>query len=158
MSITSELSSRPPPPPPGHQAGKQRYTSVVEGVELANDFARSRLGMTAFARERGVSLRKVEYWSMRARQLAAAAAQPELVHVATVSADGAMVPVVRPAAQAAGLPVSSVAVPTSASLVSSAAPVIEVRLANGVRIGIGAGFSPEVLAQVIACVGGGRSC
>ena len=56
-------------PVPRHLAGKHRYTSVVDGVALANDFAGSRQSMSEFARQRGVSFSMVRYWSIRARQL-----------------------------------------------------------------------------------------
>lgn len=128
---------------------------MVEGVELANEFARSRLTMSEFARQRGVSQRMVQYWSQRARQLAVAASG-DLVQVAEVSATGTVAPMAMPPAPPPGASV----VATSPALPVPPAPgppVIEVRLPNGVRIGIGAGFSPQVLAQVIACVGG-RTC
>jgi len=46
--------------------------------------------------------------------------------------------------------VTSLTVPRSAS----AAPVIMVHLADGARIAVGPGFSPELLKQVISCLGG----
>lgn len=137
---------------PSHPQGKHRYTSVVEGVALANDFARSRQSMSDFARQRGVSFSMVKYWSARARQLAASSA-PELVQVAELTTSGAIVPVLPRASLPA--PVSPMAAPAPPTLASP--PMIEVRLPNGVRIGVGAGFSPQALAEVIACVGG-RPC
>lgn len=131
--------------PVAHPQGKHRYTSVVEGIALANDFARSRLPMSEFARQRGVSFNMVKYWSTRARQLAASS-EPALVEVATVSTAGVVEPT-RPALPAPHPAPSPVQVSAS----------IEVRLPNGLRIGVAAGFSAEVLSQVIACASG-RPC
>lgn len=136
-----------------HPQGKHRYTSVVEGVALANDFARSRQSMSNFARQRGVSFSMVKYWSARARHLAASSA-PDLVQVAELTPSGAIVPVVPRSALPAPVTPKDAPVPPS---LPSAPPMIEVRLPNGVRIGVGAGFSPQALAEVIACVGG-RPC
>jgi hypothetical protein len=134
--------------PVAYPQGKHRYTSVVEGIALANDFVRSRLPMSEFARQRGVSFNMVKYWSARARQLAASS-EPALVEVGTVSATGVIEPS-RPALPAPFCPAPAMSpMPVATS--------IEVRLANGVRIGVAAGFSAEVLSQVIACVGG-RPC
>ncbi len=144
-----------------HPPGKQRYTSVVEGMELANEFARSRLSVSEFARQRGVSSQMVRYWCGRARRLAAAA-KPDLVQVAELSASG----VIKPMPQVPALPapmtrpatIAPLSMPQPSAMPPTAAPpTIELRLPNGLRIGIGVGFSPEVLSQVIACVGG-RSC
>ncbi len=140
-----------------HPPGKHRYTSVVEGMELANEFARSRQSVSEFGRQRGVSSQMVRYWCGRARRLAAAA-KPDLVQVAELSASGVIEPM--PQSPALPAPVSrpaTIAPQASAIPPTAAPPTIELRLPNGVRIGIGAGFSPEVLSQVIACVGG-RSC
>jgi len=142
-------------PAPHHPRGHHRYQSVVDGIALANAFARSRLTISAFAREQGVSFRMVKYWSTRARQLAAASS-PDLVQVAEVSAGGVITPVTPAAVPALPAPTRAPSPTPGAS--STAPPVIEVRLPNGVRIGVGAGFSPEMLAQVIACVGSGASC
>ena len=139
------MSTEPEP----HPAGRHRYTSVVEGVALANDFASSRLSMSEFARQRGVSFNMVKYWSARARRLAAASDRA-LVEVASVSPAGVIEAASMPALPAPAGPGSRVAAVTSA-------PSIEVRLPNGVRIGVAAGFSAEVLSQVIACVSG-RPC
>lgn len=131
--------------PIAHPQGKHRYTSVVEGVALANDFARSRLPMSEFARQRGVSFNMVKYWSARARRLAASS-EPALVEVATVSATG----VIEPSRPTLPAPANPAAVPTPLPIPSGAS--IEVRLPNGVRIGVAAGFSAELLSRVIACV------
>ena len=140
-----------------HIAGKHRYTSVVDGIALANDFARSRQTMSEFARQRGVSFSMVRYWSIRARRLASAS-EPGLIQVAEVSSAGAIEPVSPPpeptpasSPRPPSLPPMAVMKPASLS------PTIEVRLPSGVSIAVGAGFSPAVLSQVIACLGG-RSC
>jgi len=145
-----------------HPQGKQRYRSVVEGVALANEFYSSRMSMSEFARQRGVSVRMVTYWSSRARQLAAATAS-DLVQIAEIDAKGGITPVSQgmpalpaPAPAPAPAPVP-VPMATPAPLPVSGPTMIEVRLPNGVRLGVGAGFSPVALAQVIACLGG-RSC
>ncbi len=139
-----------------HPQGKQRYRSVVEGVALANEFYSSRMSMSEFARQRGVSVRMVTYWSSRARQLAAATAS-DLVQIAEIDAKGGITPVSQgmPALQAPAP--APVPMATPAPLPVSGPTMIEVRLPNGVRLGVGAGFSPVALAQVIACLGG-RSC
>jgi hypothetical protein len=144
-------------PGPRHIAGKHRYTSVVDGIALANDFARSRQTMSEFARQRGVSFSMVRYWSIRARRLASAS-EPGLVQVAEVSLAGAIKPVAPPqeptplpAPRPPSLPSMAVMKPAPSS------PTIEVRLPGGVSIAVGAGFSPAVLSQVIACLGG-RPC
>ena len=148
-----------PSPGPRHLAGKHRYTSVVDGIALANDFVRSRQSMSEFARSRGVSFNMVRYWSIRARQLASAS-EPGLVQVAEVSSTGALEPVSPPVVSTPApapppalpsLPSTTVTKPAPSSL------TIEVRLPGGVSIAVGAGFSPTVLSQVIACLGG-RSC
>jgi hypothetical protein len=56
-----------------HRHGVRRYRSVTEGVAMANEYLSSRLGMSEFARRKGVSFKMVKYWSVRARQLAASA-------------------------------------------------------------------------------------
>ena len=134
--------------PSAHPPGKHRYRSVVEGMDLANDFASSRLTISAFARERGVSCRMVQYWTRRARRLAAESS-PAAVQVATVGADGAVL-------HAEPRPVASMIAAATAPMAPVVPPTIEIRLPNGVRIGVAAGFSPEVLTQVIACLG--RPC
>ena len=137
-----------------HIAGKHRYTSVVDGIALANDFALSRQTMSEFARQRGVSFSMVRYWSIRARRLASAS-EPSLIQVAEVSSAGAIEPV-SPPQEPTPAPVPR---PPSMAVMkpASSSPTIEVRLPSGVSIAVGAGFSPAVLSQVIACLGG-RSC
>ena len=134
-----------------HPQGVHRYRSVVEGMELANAHARSQLSMAEFARQQGVSFRMVKYWTGRSRQLAVASS-PDLVQVAEVSPSGRIEPMAQRPTPALPAPV------TAAPAVAGAPPTIEVRLPNGVRIAIGAGFSPEALTQVIACVGRGSAC
>ena len=68
-----------------------------------------------------------------------------------------MLEAVSPAEPASAEPVVAPMPRLPARVVTASSPTIEVRLPNGMSIGIGAGFSPEVLAQVIACVGG-RPC
>ncbi len=138
-------------PSPADSPGAQRYRSVVEGVQLANEFTRSRMTAGEFARQRGVTVRMIMYWTKRARLLAAATT-PDLIQVAELSASGAIEP---PAVETA--PAATAIIPAPSPPVPTSIPTIEVRLANGVRIGIAAGFSPAVLAQVVACLGG-RSC
>lgn len=148
-----------------HPKGKHRYRSVVEGMELANEFARSGQGITEFARQRGVSFNMVKYWSMRARQLASASSS-DLVQVGEMSVSGILEtgsPTGPASAQPVVVPVPPVVPPVApvprlpSPAVATSPPMIEVRLPNGLSIGISAGFSPQVLAQVIACVGG-RPC
>lgn len=138
-----------------HPKGKHRYRSVVEGMGLANEFARSGQSITEFARQRGVSFNMVKYWSMRARQLASASSS-DLVQVGEVSVSG-ILEAVSPAKPVSADPVVPPMPRLPARVVTASPPTIEVRLPNGMSIGIGAGFSPQVLAQVIACVGG-RPC
>jgi hypothetical protein len=137
-----------------HIAGKHRYTSVVDGIALANDFARSRQTMSEFARQRGVSFSMVRYWSTRARRLASAS-EPGLIQVAEVSSAGVIEPV-SPPQEPTPAPVPRPP-PMAVMKPASSPPSIEVRLPSGVSIAVGAGFSPTVLSQVIACLGG-RSC
>lgn len=142
-------------PGPRHLVGKHRYTSVVDGIALANDFVRSRQSMSEFARSRGVSFNMVRYWSIRARQLSSAS-EPDLVQVAEVSSTGAIEPVV-PTPEPSPTPSPPPSLPSTVTKPIPSSPTIEVRLPGGVSIAVGAGFSPAVLSQVIACLGG-RSC
>lgn len=135
--------------------GKHRYHSVVDGIELANDYERSRLPISEFARQRGVSFRMVKYWSTRARRLAASSS-PGFVQVGTVSASECNTPMVSARSAPPALPAPIT--PVSATVPMVVPPTIEVRLPNGVRIAVNAGFSAEVLTQVIACLGRGGSC
>jgi hypothetical protein len=135
-------------PSPTEPPSTHRYRTVVEGVELANEFMRSRMTVTEFSRQRGVTVRMVTYWTKRARLLAAATSA-DLVQVAEIGEGGAIEPL------AGKVAVTGTAViQASSPAVSSASPMIEVRLPSGVRIGVAAGFSPTVLAQVVACLGG----
>ena len=138
-------------PSPAAFASSQRYRSVVEGVELANEFTRSRMTAAEFARQRGVTVRMITYWTKRARLLAAATS-PDLVQIAEIAAPGGNE---TPPAEAAS-PATAM-IPASSPSALAAHPTIEVRLPNGVRIGVAAGFSPAILAQVVACLGG-RPC
>ena len=134
-----------------HPPSSQRYRSVVEGVDLANEFTRSRMTAAEFARQRGVTVRMIMYWTKRARLLAAATT-PDLIQVAEVSAGGTIEP---PPVEACPAATAIIAAPSPPAPVSN--PTIEVRLPNGVRIGVAAGFSPAVLAQVVTCLGS-RPC
>ena len=93
-------------------------------------------------------------------RILSSASEPGLVQVAEVSSTGAIEPVSPPVVST---PVStpSPAPPslpsTTVTKLSPSLPTIEVRLPGGVSIAVGAGFSPAVLSQVIACLGG-RSC
>jgi hypothetical protein len=136
---------------PSAKPGKPKYLTVVEGFVLANDLVKSRQTVREFARQRGVTTRMVQYWAGRARELAEKNT-PNLVQVAEISPSGAMIQV-SPPSQLPAAPRPQLAGVISAPLTSSP-PVIEVQLKNGIRIGIGAGFSPEVLVQVISCLGG----
>ncbi len=138
-------------PSPADPPSTQRYRTVVEGVELANEFTRSRMTVTEFARQRGVTVRMITYWTKRARLLAAATS-PDLVQVAEIGETGAIAPL-----PAEAIPSAHAIIPVSTPAAPMAGPTIEVRLPSGVRIGVAAGFSPVVLAQVVACLGG-RPC
>jgi len=119
-----------------------KYLSVVEGFALANDLAKCRLSIVEFARQRGVTTRRVQYWSARARVLAEKNA-PKMVQVAEISPTGEMVPTSPPPrlpAAPSPPPGGEITAP------SSPPPVIEVQLKNGIRLGIRAGFSPDVLS------------
>lgn len=157
--MSAEIEPRTP-------QGKHFYRSVVGGVATANEFLASRLGMSEFARQKGISYAMVKYWVKRARELSQAAvaspissasavpAERGLVEVASVSASGDIelsAAVLTPPAE----PVSLVrTVPPS-----TVPPAIEVRLGNGVNIAVGSGFSPEVLRAVVSCLAErGRPC
>lgn len=81
------MSNHPSPSP---KDSPSKYRSVIEGMELANQFASSGQRLSEFARQRGVSPRMVVYWSTRARQLDAATTTPALVPVAELGADGVL--------------------------------------------------------------------
>jgi|LakMenEpi03Aug12_release.lakeMendotaPanAssembly.Ray.scaffolds.fasta_scaffold316379_2 hypothetical protein len=128
--------------------GVHRYRSVTEGVAMANEYLSSRLSISEFARQKGVSFKMVKYWTARARRLAAEAGQGspsqmeprDLVAVGSVDEHGVMEP--------------AAPVPAPLRVDAPAAPAaIEIHLGNGVRIAVGPGFSPEVLRSVVACLG-----
>lgn len=56
-----------------HRQGVHRYRNVTDGVAMANEYLSSRLSVSEFARQKGVSFTMVKYWCACARQLAAAA-------------------------------------------------------------------------------------
>ena len=61
MAMYAEIEPRKP-------QGKHFYRSVVGGVAMANEFLASRLGMSEFARQKGISYAMVKYWAKRARE------------------------------------------------------------------------------------------
>ncbi|MBV9542411.1 MAG: hypothetical protein JO167_14205 [Alphaproteobacteria bacterium] len=134
--------------PPPYQQGKHRYRSVAEGMAMAQAYLRSGQGMSQFARENGITQRMVMYWSTRARQLASASetataqpvSPPLLEHVGSVDERGC------------------ITTPEAAPAAPKKEAAIEVRLSNGARIAVKAGFSPARLRQVIACLEGGGAC
>jgi hypothetical protein len=138
--------------PSSYPQGKHRYRSVAEGMAMAQAYLRSGLGQAEFARQHGVSLRMVKYWSGRARQLAVAsetvappsAVTPLLEHVGNVEPGG----VVRIGAET----------PAPPSPPPREAGTIEVRLSRGLTIGVTPGFSPTLLRQIVACLDGDRAC
>lgn len=137
-----------------HRHGVHRYRNVTDGVAMANEYLSSRLSVSEFARQKGVSFKMVKYWCARARQLAAAASAStpppmrpcHLVPIGTIDENHAIIvseqPTEEPARPAAPPP----APPPPPS-------PIEVHLPSGVRVSVGPGFSPETLRSVIACLG-----
>lgn len=136
--------------------GQHFYRSVVDGMGMANEFLASRLGMSEFARQKGISYAMVKYWVKRARELSQASSAPlapgadsgsvarGLIEVASVSASGEV-----------GPPTAAMEPPVRVASTSSppaAASAIEVRLRGGVSIAVGAGFAPEVLRAVVSCL------
>jgi transposase-like protein len=125
---------------------------VAEGMAMAQAYLRSGLGQAEFARQHGITLRMVKYWSGRARQLAVASesaapapcATPLLEHVGHVEAGGAVT-------------IGADAPKTAAPVLRDPA-TIEVRLARGLTIAVTAGFSPVLLRQIVACLDGDHSC
>lgn len=133
-----------------HPQGKHRYRSVAEGMAMAQAYLRSGLGQAEFARQHGITLRMVKYWSGRARQLAVASETataptptPLLEHIGHVEAESV---------------VTISAVAKSATPVPRDPATIEVRLARGLTVAVTAGFSPVLLRQIVACLDGDRSC
>jgi hypothetical protein len=143
--------------PSKHPHGKRRYQSVAEGLAMAQAYLRSGLAIGEFARQNDVSYRMVQYWSTRARQLAAAseaAVAPQtaprmLEHVAEVTGDGN----IALAARAERAPSASPAVHRD-DLPST----IEVRLSGGIRLAVQPGFSAALLKQVILAIEGSGAC
>ena len=145
--------------------GKHFYRSVVDGVAMANEFLASRLGMSEFARQKGISYATVKYWVKRARELSQAAASTPLSGASAVPAERGLVEVASVSASG-DIELSTAVLSQPAQSVSPARtvppsepPVIEVRLGSGVSIAVGSGFSPEVLRAVVACLAEhGRPC
>ncbi len=134
-----------------HPHGVHRYRSVTEGVAMANEYLSSRLSISEFARQKGISYKMVKYWAARARQLASESDQRvpqplghrDLVAIGSVDERGTIEAVVP----------SPAAPPPLRVDVSAAPAAIEIHLGNGVRVAVGPGFSPEVLRSVVACLG-----
>lgn len=120
---------------------------------MANEYLSSRLSVSEFARQKGVSFKMVKYWCARARQLAAAASAStlppmrpgHLVPIGTIDENHAIMVSEQPAEEQA-LPAAPPPAPPPPS-------PIEIHLPNGVRVSVGPGFSPELLRSVIACLG-----
>lgn len=140
--------------PSSFPQGKHRYRSVAEGMAMAQAFLRSGLCQTEFARQHGITLRMVKYWSGRARQLAMASeaavacpTPPLLEHVAGVD-DGGRITTNDDS------PLPPVPVPIRCNGTAA----IEVRLTRGLSIAVTPGFSPALLRQIVACLDGDESC
>lgn len=130
-----------------HRHGVHRYRNVTEGVAMANEYLSSRLSMSEFARQKGVSFKMVKYWSTRARQLAASA------QAAAPAPSGHLVPIgTMDDAHGIVIAGSSATSPIPPPVPAPPSP-IEVHLPSGVRVSVGPGFSPELLRSVIACLG-----
>ncbi|MBN8523835.1 MAG: hypothetical protein J0M02_00720 [Planctomycetes bacterium] len=136
-----------------HRHGVHRYRNVTDGVAMANEYLSSRLSVSEFARQKGVSFKMVTYWCARARQLAAAAsasAPPtrpgHLIPIGTIDEHHAIIVGQPPAEDQARSSPPPAAPPPPPS-------PIEVHLPSGVRVSVGPGFSPELLRSVIACLG-----
>lgn len=112
-----------------HPQGRRRYQNVVEGCAMAAEFRRSGLTVAEFSRQKGVSRKMIMYWAGRERELAASRPQ-ELVQVPAVAA-----------------PSPAPALPADAASFARAA--IEVRLPNGVTIGVCVGFDASLLRDVV---------
>ena len=139
--------------------GKHFYRSVVDGVGMANEYLASRLGMAEYARHKGISYAMVKYWVKRARELSHAAAVSPASRASSGSSDGGLIEVASVSAFGeVGPPTTAVAKPvepirgTRAVSALVPPPLIEERLESGVRIAVGADFSPEVLRAVVSCL------
>ena len=133
------------------------YRSVVDGVGMANEFLASRLGMAEYARQKGISYAVIKYWVRRARELSQASSVPVAPVESSAFRDRGFIEVASISA-AGELDASTTTVRTagkgqaSLATITTTPAAIEVRLGNGVRIAIGAGFSPDILRAVIACL------
>lgn len=134
-----------------HPQGKHRYRNVADGMAMAQSFLRSGLGISAFARQYGVSARMVKYWSSRAQLLASASeaatapSPPLLEHVASVDDEA-----IRP------LPSSPSPSPEPSPPEGPVEGRIEIILPGGTRLVVSGGVSPELLRQAVHCLTGGQ--
>ena len=123
--------------------GKHRYQSVIEGCEMAAEYRRSGLHMAEFARQKGISRRMVEYWTLRERELAA-------------TSEGGFVEV-----SVGDHPGPAGALPAPAATVASATPIaisppgvertaLEIRFRNGTTIIVRCDCDATLLRSVIA--------
>ncbi len=133
-----------------HPPGKHRYRSVTDGVAMAQAFIDSGLGISAFARQYGVSARMVKYWSSRAQMLAtaseatAASSPPLLEHVASVDGE-TMLP----------LPCPATSQPEPQPSVVPEPGRIEITMPGGTRLVVTGSVSPVLLRQAVLCLSGG---
>lgn len=136
-----------------HKSLFPSYARVTDGMRLVDDLRTSGLTQAEFARQRGIGEKKVSYWVRRIRALSTAAKAhepPKLVHVATVTDDGAVItPAISP--------------PSPTSLPKPALPLsgpvaIEIRLEGGRTIAVGPGFDRDVLRSVVELLEGAGSC
>jgi hypothetical protein len=138
---------------PSHDPLFPSYARVTDGMRLVDDLRTSGLSQAEFARQRGIGEKKVSYWVRRIRALSAAAKvhePPKLVHVATVTDDGAVItPAVSPPAPAS-LP--------KPALSLSGPVAIEIRLEGGRTIAVGPGFDRDVLRSVVELLEGVSPC
>lgn len=131
--------------------GKHRYRTVTDGMAMAQSFLRSGLGISAFARQFGVSARMVKYWSSRAQMLAsasevaAAPSPPLLEHVASVDDEAIH-----------SLPPPASPPPDPLPLEAPATGRIDIILPSGTKLVVSGGVSPELLRQVVQCLMGGQ--
>lgn len=145
--------------PPSDKSGSSHipsfpaYARVTDGMRLVDDLRTSGLTQAEFARQRGIGEKKVSYWVRRIRALSTAAKvhePPRLVHVATVTDDGAVI-----------APAVSPLTPTALSkpVVPLLGPVaIEIRLEGGRTIAVGPGFDRDVLRSVVELLEGVAPC
>jgi hypothetical protein len=138
---------------PPHKSSFPSYARVTDGMRLVEDLRTSGLTQAEFARQRGIGEKKVSYWVRRIRALSSAAKvhePPKLVHVATVTDDGAVI-----------APMASPPAPTllpKPALPLSGPVAIEIRLEGGRTIAVGPGFDRDVLRSVVELLEGVAPC